>query len=155
MTTGHEGRPDRRGDTPMSMSFDVLVTSLDALNAQVRGLRQDMQRGADMQNRFGNGADEPEGPPPPLRTSGDYNPGAGRTSLSNIRRMSLGQAAAAAARLLLTPPQPPAAPPAGGAPAAPASQGFNFYPPAPLGAFQAPPRATLRPPSPPGAQPPA
>lgn len=143
MTTGHEGRPDRRGDTPMSTSFDVLVTSIDALNGQVRGLRQDMRRSADAQNRFGAGGDtDSDGAPDSLLGGDEYNPGAGRTSLNNIGRMSLGQAArAAAAALLTTPPaqQPPTAPAAPAAPAAPSSQGFNLFPPAPLGSFQAPP----------------
>jgi hypothetical protein len=152
----------------MSASFDVLVTSMDALNAQLRGLRQDMSRGADAQGRFGGGGDaDADRPLPPWRSADDYDPGAGRTSLSNlrntagnVRRLSLGQAAQAAAALLSPPAaqRSPAAP--AGAPAAPPSQGFNFFPPPPLGAFQppaAPPAGGGSPPVPPGggAAPPA
>lgn len=102
MTADPMGRtppPDRRvagGSNPMSASFDVMVSSMEALNNSVRQLSEDMRRAFDAQATFAPGG-QGEGArrarqnmPGPGRV---FNPQAGQTNQTNVGRVSLGRAA--------------------------------------------------------------
>lgn len=146
MTTGPG--PDRRvmgGGNNMSASFDVLVGSVNALNASVRALSQDMRRSYDAQSRFGTGEEGEAArrarenmPEPPGGGGGGYDHGAGRTT-----QRSLNRAAQQFAQRVFTgqqqgPPPPPHQPQQQNQPIPPYNpmQGYTFGPQMPMQPFQ-------------------
>lgn len=120
MTVGPGGGPgpERRvgGGNDMAASFEVMVQSINALNASMRQLSQDMRRSYDARARFAPGGEGEaarrarEEMPEPER--GPYDPGAGRTTQ---RTMSINRAAQRFAQRVFTgqgqqappPPQQP------------------------------------------------
>lgn len=98
MTIGPLGGPDRRvGGSQMPPGFDVMVSSMDALNASVRQLSQDVRRAYDAQSRFtpgeeGEAARRARDNMPEEGGQGPYNPAAGQTTTGSLRG-ALGRAA--------------------------------------------------------------
>lgn len=84
-------RPDRRvaGGNPMSASFDVMVSSVEALNNSIRQLSQDLQRSFDAQDTFTPGGNPGSSQVRSRISRTSVNPQAGQTTQGNVRRVSL------------------------------------------------------------------
>lgn len=81
------------GNTTMSASFDVMVSSMAALNSSIRQLSQDIQRSFDAQNNY-----TPGGMPGASQARSrvgrtQVDPQAGQTTQRNVRRVSLTRSA--------------------------------------------------------------
>lgn len=120
MTTGPG--PDRRvAGSRSAPGFDVMVGSMDALNASVRQLSQDIRRAFDANSRFTPGRDgdasrRARDEMPDESEQPDYDPQAGQTNQRSVRRaaqsfaqrmFSSGQQQSGQQQQFAPPPPPP------------------------------------------------